>query len=319
MYDDLNLYLRFRFDRQGIIDLAAMLAPSLTSHTTKGRPIPPVAQVLIALRFYASGSFQAVAGDSVQVSQPTVSRIIHRVSLAVANRLRNFMAYPTAPAEVASIRQQFFEMAGFPGVLGVVDGTQIKIKAPSANEIDYVGRKGGHTINVQGVALPDGSFSNVVAKYAGSAHDARIFRESALFADLVAGRKQGLLIGDSAYALSPFLLKPLPNPTTAPELRYQQALLATRATVECAFGQLKGRWNCLHQELRYSPDRAGAIVVACFALHNYAVMRRLPNIIIPDGGAHADDNNIIVVDNVADVRVHDGQARQMQIIRQYFS
>uniref|UniRef100_A0A914XCU9 DDE Tnp4 domain-containing protein n=1 Tax=Plectus sambesii TaxID=2011161 RepID=A0A914XCU9_9BILA len=132
-------------------------------------------------------------------------------------------------------------MAGFPGVVGVVDGTQIKIKAPSANKIDYVGRKGGHTINVQGVALPDGSFSNVVAKYAGSAHDARIFWESALFADLVAGWEQGLLIRDLAYALSPFLLKPLQNPTTAPKLRYQQALLATRATVKCTFSQLKGR------------------------------------------------------------------------------
>uniref|UniRef100_A0A914X5H1 Putative nuclease HARBI1 n=1 Tax=Plectus sambesii TaxID=2011161 RepID=A0A914X5H1_9BILA len=180
MYDDLNLYQRFRFDRQGIVDLAAMLAPALNSRTTKGRPIPPVAQVLIALRFSASGSFQAVAGDSVQVSQPTVSRIIHRVSLAVVRRINNFIIYPSDPAHIARTHQEFFEMAGFPGVVGVVDGTQIKIKAPSANEIDYVGRKGGHTINVHGVALSDDSFSHVLAKYPGSAHDARTFCKSSL-------------------------------------------------------------------------------------------------------------------------------------------
>uniref|UniRef100_A0A914X886 DDE Tnp4 domain-containing protein n=1 Tax=Plectus sambesii TaxID=2011161 RepID=A0A914X886_9BILA len=97
-----------------------------------------------------------------------------------------------------------------------------------------------------------------------------------------------------------------------PEERYQQPLLTTRATVECAFGQLKGRWNCLHQELRYSPDRSGAIVVACFALHNYAVMRRLLNIPLLD-------DDIIVVENVTDVYVRDGRARHRQIIHQYFS
>uniref|UniRef100_A0A914VW14 DDE Tnp4 domain-containing protein n=1 Tax=Plectus sambesii TaxID=2011161 RepID=A0A914VW14_9BILA len=102
-------------------------------------------------------------------------------------------------------------VAGSLGVFGVVDGTQIKIKAPSRNEQEYVGRKGGHTMNVQGIALADCSFSHVIAKYPGAAHDSRILRESKLYAALVEGRKQGLLLGDSAYSLTPFLMKPLPT------------------------------------------------------------------------------------------------------------
>lgn len=39
--------------------------------------------------------------------------------------------------------------AGFPNVIGCIDGTQIPIKAPSANEGDYVNRKSFHSINVQ--------------------------------------------------------------------------------------------------------------------------------------------------------------------------
>lgn len=38
---------------------------------------------------------------------------------------------------------------GFPKVLGCVDGTQIRISTPSANEADFVNRKGFHSLNVQ--------------------------------------------------------------------------------------------------------------------------------------------------------------------------
>jgi hypothetical protein len=203
-------------------------------------------------------------------------------------------------------------MADFPGVVGCVDGTLLRIKAPSVDEWQYVGRKPGHFINVQAVALPDCSFSNVVIKYPGSAHDSRIFRESSLYADLVAGRKQGLLLGDSAYALQPFLMKPLANPVTIAEKRYQKAFCSTRATVERAFGQLKGRFNCLHQELRYTPDRCCAVIAACFGLHNFAIrhhMQPFPE----DNDADDDDDVPIFVDAV------DGKVRQAQIIRRFFT
>jgi len=205
----------------------------------------------------------------------------------------------------------FQAIAGFPGVCGVIDGTLIKIKGPSVNEFEYVGRKGGHTINVQAVALPDGSFSNVLAKYPGRAHDSRIFRESSLYADLVAGRKQGLLLGDAAYALAPFLMKPLANPVTIAERRYQKAFCATRAAVERGFGQLKGRFNCLHQELRYTPDRCCTIIAACFGLHNFAIRRNMQPFPAEDD-AHDEDQSE-EMDNA------DGKVRQRQIIRTYFT
>lgn len=55
---------------------------------------------------------------------------------------------------------------GFPNILGCIDGTQIRIKKPKQNEVDYVNRKGYHSLNVQvkctchsipekGVGVPD--------------------------------------------------------------------------------------------------------------------------------------------------------------------
>ena len=40
------------------------------------------------------------------------------------------------------IKKKFFEIAGFPNVIALVDGTQIRIKTPSEHEDSYVNRKG---------------------------------------------------------------------------------------------------------------------------------------------------------------------------------
>ena len=41
-------------------------------------------------------------------------------------------------AEKATIKMQFYELAHFPGVDGLVDGTHIQIQRPSEDEDDYV-------------------------------------------------------------------------------------------------------------------------------------------------------------------------------------
>ena len=44
---------------------------------------------------------------------------------------------------------RFPRFPGSPNVLGCIDGAFIKIKGPSENELDYVNRKGFHSLNVQ--------------------------------------------------------------------------------------------------------------------------------------------------------------------------
>ena len=39
--------------------------------------------------------------------------------------------------------------AGFPKVLGYIDGTQVRIRTSVENEVDYVNRKSYHSLNVQ--------------------------------------------------------------------------------------------------------------------------------------------------------------------------
>ncbi len=194
----------------------------------------------------------------------------------------------------------------------------MKIIAPSENEHEYNGRKGGHSINVQAVVTKNGYFINLVARYPGRAHDARIFTESQLYQDLLAGRKKGLLIGDSAYPLTSFLMKPLPSPRDGadmpvPQKRYQKRLLKARSCVEHGFGRVKRRFPCLHQGLRYKPERCCKIIAACFCLQNFAIAHSYPAF-GDDTEDDSDDDLLPVIDDNMN-----GKVKQRTIIERFFN
>ncbi|KAH7958936.1 hypothetical protein HPB49_006675 [Dermacentor silvarum] len=86
VYDEYEFLCRFRFSKSAVQQLLAM--PHLRDNTDgRGLPVPPLLQLLITLRFYGAGTFQIVTGDLVNVSQPTVSRVIERVSTMTARSL----------------------------------------------------------------------------------------------------------------------------------------------------------------------------------------------------------------------------------------
>ncbi|XP_053390061.1 putative nuclease HARBI1 [Mercenaria mercenaria] len=115
--------------------------------------------------------------------------------------------------------------------------------------------------------------TKVVAKWPGSVHDSRIFRESGLCRRFEEGQFDGHLLGDSGYACRQFLLTPYLRPNTPAQERYNEALTKTRVTIEQTFGVLKRRFPCLKYGLRVSPARACGTIVACVILHNFGMVR----------------------------------------------
>ena len=131
---------------------------------------------------------------------------------------------------------------------------------------------------LQVICDADLTIVNCVVKWPGSVHDARILRESALYADSESQRKplSGFILGDSSYMLRDWLLTPIVNPVSAKDHRYNAALCGTRCTVERCIGVLKRRWHCLHTELRVSPQKACKMITACVVLHNRAMKLNHP-------------------------------------------
>ncbi|XP_038063164.1 uncharacterized protein LOC119733871 [Patiria miniata] len=56
------------------------------------------------------------------------------------------------------------------------------------------------------------TFTNCVIYWAGSTHDSRIFRESAILRSFQHGQVDGYLLGDKGYTLCPYLMTPYINP-----------------------------------------------------------------------------------------------------------
>ncbi|KAK6192169.1 hypothetical protein SNE40_003689 [Patella caerulea] len=186
--------------------------------------------------------------------------------------------------DINSTKEGFYQIAGFPNVVGTIDGTQVAIIAPSGeNEPLFVCRKGFHSINVQATADSKLRLTSVLAKFPGSAHDSYILQQSGVTRKMVEDRMTGsksVLLGDSGYPLKTWLMVPFTNPNSRAEERYNNAHKRTRCTVERAFGVLKSRFRCIHHKsggcLMYVPQKCVNIIIAVCKLHNLCITNNLP-------------------------------------------
>jgi len=91
------------------------LDKDLQHQTRRGLPLTPMQQVLIALRFYATGTFERVVGDLFGVSVFAACTVIHKVSRAIAKQKVHFLSFPD---NLTDIKRKFYDVAHFPGVIG---------------------------------------------------------------------------------------------------------------------------------------------------------------------------------------------------------
>ena len=209
-------------------------------------------------------------------SAPSACRYIRAVGLGLQSIYSKYVMMPTS-TEKAVIKSQFYELAHFPGVVGLVDGIHIRIQKPSEHEADYVNRHFYHSINVQAICIPDGKFSDVLAGFPGSVHDSRIWKLSLVGTyvgnNFLVGEQ---ILGDSSYMLMKFLLTPYRQPVSKDQENYNSGHKRTRVLIKQTFGRWKRRFNCLHGEIRMSPDSVCTIIVACAVLHNMAIDLKQP-------------------------------------------
>ena len=124
--------------RESLLFIARLIEDEVRPMTQRNRAISTEEQLVIALRFFASGSFLQVIGDTHGYDKATVSRIVRRVSLALANKHETWVKFPTRMEDKNAIRAGMYEIAGFPCVIGCIDCTHIRIQTPSRHEPNYV-------------------------------------------------------------------------------------------------------------------------------------------------------------------------------------
>ncbi|PSN38222.1 hypothetical protein C0J52_22209, partial [Blattella germanica] len=78
--NDARFYERYRLKKEVERMIVQETEDRLECTTDRNHPLTPLQQILLALRFYATGSFEIVIGDMNGVSKATVSRYVKKVS-----------------------------------------------------------------------------------------------------------------------------------------------------------------------------------------------------------------------------------------------
>ena len=182
---DAELVTRFRYNRMGLNALMDMIGGEVAHTTGRSRAIPPMIQILCALRYLAATIFQIDASDRFNMSQSSVSRCVQRVITALAGKLGEVVHFPATEDQLRQTKRTFYAQHRFPGIVGLIDGTHVRIQAPGSEvEADYVNRKQYHSINVQAIVDHKKRFINIVARWPGSTHDSFILTNSEVCAYL---------------------------------------------------------------------------------------------------------------------------------------
>ncbi|KAI9557263.1 hypothetical protein GHT06_017086 [Daphnia sinensis] len=147
------------------------------------RNLLPLDTVLIALQFYATGTFQTVIGNFLRYSQSSVCCSITAVSLALSLISSQHIYFPDS---LAMLKNDFADIARIPGIIGCVDGTHVRLQRPTLFEKAY------------GICDAKNIFLNICATKPDSCHDSSIFKGSAVGKKFEAGHfGSGFLLGDS--------------------------------------------------------------------------------------------------------------------------
>ena len=177
----------------------------------------------------------------------------------------------------------FLSKWGVPQCIGAIDSTHIPIIAPKDNPADYYNRKGYHSMVLQALVDHQYKFMDVYTGWPGSVHDACVLMNSTLFLKCDRGTYPPncpkdingtsiplFIIGDPAYPLTPWLIKPFSDSgrLTTKQKGFNYHVSRACCVVENAFGRLKGRWRSLMKRNDSDVKFLPTLATACCVLHN---------------------------------------------------
>jgi len=197
-----------------------------------------------------------------------------------------FMPEPTKNIWEESARG-FYEKWQFPNCIGSIDGKHVTIKSPNnsgSRNFCYLKK---FSIVLMAIVDPDYKFICVDVGGYGRNSDGGILEESTMGKRLEAGTLNVppnaplpgqmedtpmVLIGDEAFALKSYLMKPFPRRLSRSDTRldnYNYRLCRAMRVVENAFGILTKKWRVYKGPIEVKEETTKKIVLATYILHNY--------------------------------------------------
>ena len=167
-----------RMSSQTFMDLCEELRLFLQRQTTNMRSsISVEMQVAVTLYYLPDEGRYCKVANAFGISRASASVIVRTVSLVIAKYLGSkYIRLPKTEDEFESLASNCEYNHGFLQYIAAVDGTHTFIKRSVKTPADYVNRKNRFSLNIQATFNYKCCFMDVVIKWPGSLHDARIFQ-----------------------------------------------------------------------------------------------------------------------------------------------
>ncbi|VEN39589.1 unnamed protein product [Callosobruchus maculatus] len=142
LYSSQQFVEHFRLNREAVQRLATEFENSIYyPKMDTGYERIEGQKCMLAFLWYASNeavSYRDVA-DRFDVATSTLHHIINTVTKFLSNLSPSYIVWPSV--EEGRIIASQFEELGFPGAIGAIDGTHIKLDRPSEDPDSYLNRK----------------------------------------------------------------------------------------------------------------------------------------------------------------------------------
>ena len=283
--DALKDYIRI--DQMHFNFLADRLYPYLLKQdTTMRASIKPDEQLCLFLRYVASGETFRSLEFQFRISRRSISRIVYRVAEAIVKEMqKEYLMTPDKAAHWLKISEKFSQRWNYPNTIGAIDGKHIVLQQPENSGSQYRNYKGSDSIILMAVIGPEYEFLFAEVGMNGRNSDGGAWAQSKLKkalddnkldipkpAPLCDGSDNipYVLVGDGAFPLSKYMMKPYPQKNLSDEERiFNYRLSRTRRISENEFGILANRWRVCRKPFLLSPDKVKVITYAALTLHNF--------------------------------------------------
>ncbi|XP_043285712.1 putative nuclease HARBI1 [Venturia canescens] len=269
----------FRLSRTTFENLERILTPQLMRTAESGRFTTDVRIQLLAVLWLLAtpDSFRSVS-DRFGISKSVLHASMRRVVTALNELADRFIKWPV-DNELIEVERRFLDAGPFQGVIGAIDGSHIPIPAPKVDSIFYRTRKKEYALTLQAVCVANLVFTDCFVGFAGSVHDARIFRNSDLWHRVTTNHDaffpgNQFIIGDKAYPVTQWCMAPYTNRgnLTEAQKNFNNHLSKMRQVIERAFALLKGRFRRLKYLHMSCADLIPHVILACCVLHNICLV-----------------------------------------------
>ncbi|XP_071512151.1 putative nuclease HARBI1 [Diadema antillarum] len=290
--EDVSSFTNFmRMEPQVFNELLTRIAPRITKQDTNFRhSLEPGLKLAITLRFLATGNSYKTLQYGFRVAHNTICEFIPQVCQAIIKELSDeVLMCPDTPEGWKQVAEDFYNHWNFPHCVGAIDGKHVAIKKPAKTGSLFYNYKGFFSIVLLAIVDANYRFMYVDIGQTGSGSDAGVFNQSPFKTAIESGKLnlpaadplphddqplEYFLVGDDAFALRTWLMKPLPLRNMTHQQRvYNYRLSRARRVVENAFGLLAARFRCLLVTLPLTPERVIKITHACCVLHNFLLFR----------------------------------------------